>query len=113
MSFDYRSELEKSVKARDAKGSIACVSDMLSFVLEAFNEAARLGDNLTALEMIDCYEKFSLDCSGALMEDLLAKDNIALAAYFITSGKWWGTANKQYEDFMKERSKAGHSPSTL
>ena len=104
MACNLRAELRKSVKDRDTKGTLSCMSDMLSFILEAFNEAAELDDRETVGRMMHCYDTWSLKCSGALMEVLLAKGNTDLASMFITNGKWWGSAKTQWADFNSEKS---------
>lgn len=97
-----RKQLEESVNRKDTQDAVACMSDMLSFILQGFNQAARHNDKRTVEEMIRCYDNFSLRCSGHLMEDLLTSGNTELAQMFIDSGRWWGSAKTRWEQHAEE-----------
>lgn len=99
MAFDYRAELRNSLFRGDTASTKDCISDMMGFLLEAFEEAARM-DEQEIVKMLLIHTQFR--CSGHLMEDLLDRGLLEMARLFVNSDRVWGSAASQYQDYHRD-----------
>lgn len=98
-AFDYRAELRNSLSRGDTASAKACIYDMVGFLSEAFQEAARV-DAQEVVETLLIHT--NLRCSGHLMEDLLDRGLLEMARVFVDNDRVWGSAASQYQDFQRE-----------